>query len=107
MNAYNFRIGETIRLPLLLVSGNKNLVSNLRATMKFTTKNRVVPALSVPADAIGVITSTEDGWLVEIGANVTAGLKPGFYALNVAMDVAGTTVITEAVFVKLERSTIT
>jgi hypothetical protein len=103
---YTFEVGETVRIPLLLIEGNKDLITGVRANLKLTIGNKQIPAASVPADATCNILVSSLGWIIDVPASVTRTLRPGTYAVNVAMEITGTTVITEPSFVKLLQSTV-
>jgi hypothetical protein len=106
MKTYVFEVGETIRIPLLLIEGDKDLITDVRANLKLTTGNKQIPPLTVPPNAVCNILDSNLGYIIDVPAEVTATLKPGLYAVNVALEVTGTTVITEPSFVKLLQSTI-
>lgn len=103
---YTFEVGETIRIPLLLIEGNKDLITDIRANLKLTTGNKQIPAPTVAPNAVCNVLVSSLGWIIDVPASVTRTLKPGLYAVNVAMEITGTTVITEPSFVKLLQSTI-
>lgn len=103
---YTFQVGETIRIPLLLTDGNRDLVTNVRANVKQTVGGKGIPPITTPAVAVCNVLDTAEGWIFEVPAQVTAGLKPGLYVVNAAMEVTGTTVISDPSFIKLLGSTI-
>jgi len=102
---YNVEIGETLRIPLLIVSGNKDLVTDIRANLKLAGTNGTVPAQSTPVAATFNILPAIEGWILELPANVTKNLVPGLYVVNAALEVTGTTVITSPQKVKVSGST--
>jgi len=106
MTTYVYQVGDTIRLPLLLEEGDRTLVSNVRANLKKTVGNKQTPALSVAAVAVFTVLESTLGWILEIPASVSATLAPGLYVTNAALDVSGTTIITDPSYIKLEPSTI-
>ena len=102
---YEFQAGETIRIPLLLTDGNKDLVQNVRANLKLTVGAKQTPPLSTPPSAVCEVVPTNLGWMLEVPADVSAALKPGLYVVNAAMEVTGTTIISDPSYVKLLATT--
>ncbi len=102
---YTFEVGETIRIPLLITDGNKNLVSNVRANLKLTIGNKQTPPLTTPPSAVFNVLDSQEGWILEVPASVTATLKPGLYVVNAALEVTGTTIVTDPSYIKLGGST--
>ena len=104
--AYSFQAGETFRIPLLIIDGNKGLAKNVRANLKLTTGNKNIPPLTTPPAAVFNVLESPEGWILEVPANITATLKPGLYVVNAAMEVSGTTMITDPSFIKVEGTTV-
>lgn len=102
---YTFQVGETIRIPLLRQEGESAQVENLRANLKLTKGSKQIPDLSAPVAATCEVYEADGGWILEISANKTAVLKPGTYALNAAMEVAGQTFITDPSYINLTPTT--
>lgn len=102
---YVFQVGETVRIPLLLSEGDSSTISSVRANLKLTKGNKQIPDLTVPSVASFDVIEAVGGWILEVPASETALLKPGMYAANAAMEVAGQTLITEPSFVRLEPTT--
>lgn len=104
---YSYQVGETIRIPLLTDESNIPLVENIRANLKLTKGNKQIPDLSVAPNAVFDIEAANGGWILEVPAVESVKLKPGLYAVNVAMEISGVTVITDPSYVKVEPSTTT
>lgn len=102
---YVFQVGETIRIPLLLSEGDPQSITNIRANLKLTKGGKQIPDLTAPVAVVLEVIEATGGWILEGSASKTAVLKPGMYAVNAAMEVAGSTLITEPSYVRLEPST--
>lgn len=102
---YIFQVGETIRIPLLINEGDPSDVSNVRANLKLTKSGKQIPDLDISPVAVFDVQTAAEGWILEVSASKTAVLKPGIYVVNAAMEVSGTTFITDPSYVRLEPTT--
>lgn len=109
MITYEFEIGESIRIPLLITDGSKSDVTALRANMKPALEDGEVPPASTPVTiAMSVADGGASGWIVQCSAAATSSLSAGLYAINVALDVTGgITIITPPCYVQLRNTTTT
>jgi hypothetical protein len=102
---YIFQQGDTIKIPLLLVEGDRDLVTNMRANLKLTVGSRQTPPLATPAAASFTVVNAVEGWILELSSTITSALKPGLYVFNAAMEITGSTIVTDPSYIKLEPST--
>lgn len=110
MTPYVFQRGETISLALDALSGDPGAVSAILAKLKAVPPGRANVPPGAPVAAEFAIASRvaegeiPAGWTLTIPAAETAALAAGPYLADAKLTVAGGTVVTESVAIRLRES---
>lgn len=107
IDTYSFKRGETIAVPLDIISGTKADVTSISASLKKLPLGRrtITPGTPVAAvcevqdrDADGDIPA---GWVMVVDAAVSESLSVGTYLLDARLLIGANYIITEPVFINL------
>jgi hypothetical protein len=105
---YIIRVGEPLKLSLLIAEGDITDVSSVQAVLKLAGPNMSVPPMSTPAVATFEVTEAElpdNGWNLYIDELITVNLKPGIYVTNARLNlVDGDPLKTDPVFIDIKPS---
>lgn len=110
MTPFIYQRGETISLALDAVSGDPAGVSAISAKLKAVPPGRtsVPPGAPVAANFSVSLRAAEGdipaGWTLTIPAAASAALSAGAYLADAKLDVAGGTIVTESVAIRLKES---
>ncbi len=110
MTPYVFQRGETISLALDAVAGDPAQVSAIAAQLKAVPAGRTsVPSGATAAASFEVATRAASGdvpagWTLVIPATISATLPPGSYLADARLVLAGGTIITEPVAIRIRNA---
>jgi hypothetical protein len=110
MTPFVFQRGETIQLALDAVSGDPAGVTAIAADLKAVPPGRTsVPEGAVAAASFAITPRAAageipPGWTLTIPAAASAALTPGAYLADAKLEVAGATIVTEPVAIRIRPS---
>lgn len=101
---YYFQRGETIRIPLLLLSGDKGEIDSITADLKKAVNN-APPKADAPVVFAFDVIDADTGWILEISAEDSATLSPGGYATNAVIETDGQVFKSDHALIIIKEST--